>query len=41
MLADLEPHALPERVILCTYNELATMIMTEAFETLVRSPIAP
>src|SRR5512140_1042926 len=37
VLAELEPHALPERVILCTYNELATMIMTEAFEALVRS----
>ena len=41
VLAELEPHALPEQVILCTYNELATMIMTEAFETLTRSPVAP
>ena len=41
VLAELEPHALPERVILCTYDALATMIMTEAFEALARSPIAP
>jgi len=41
VLAELEPHALPERVILCTYDELATMIMTEAFEALARSPVAP
>jgi O-acetyl-ADP-ribose deacetylase len=41
VLAELEPHELPERVILCTYNALATMIMTEAFEALTRSPIAP
>ncbi|HEX2692379.1 MAG TPA: O-acetyl-ADP-ribose deacetylase [Kofleriaceae bacterium] len=37
VLAELEQHALPERVILCTYNALATMIVTEAFETLARS----
>jgi O-acetyl-ADP-ribose deacetylase (regulator of RNase III) len=41
VLAELEPHALPERVILCTYDTLATMIMTEAFEALARSPVAP
>jgi len=40
VLAELEPHALPERVILCTYDALATMIMTEAFETLTRSPVS-
>jgi O-acetyl-ADP-ribose deacetylase (regulator of RNase III) len=37
VLAELEQHALPERVLLCTYNALATMIVTEAFETLARS----
>ncbi len=41
VLAELEPHALPERVILCTYSALATMIMTEAFEVLTRSAGAP
>jgi len=41
VLAELEPHALPLRVILCTYDALATKIMTEAFETLTRSPIVP
>jgi O-acetyl-ADP-ribose deacetylase (regulator of RNase III) len=30
--AELEQHELPKRVILCTYNALATMITTEAFE---------
>jgi O-acetyl-ADP-ribose deacetylase (regulator of RNase III) len=29
--AELERHALPERVILCTYDLLATTIVTEAF----------
>jgi O-acetyl-ADP-ribose deacetylase (regulator of RNase III) len=28
--AELERHALPKRVILCTYDSLATMIVTEA-----------
>jgi len=41
VLAELEPHALPERVILCTYDTLATMIVTEAFEALTRTPTAP
>jgi O-acetyl-ADP-ribose deacetylase (regulator of RNase III) len=41
VLAELAPHALPERVILCTYDVLATMIMTEAFEALTRPPVAP
>lgn len=41
VLAELAPHALPERVILCTYGALATMIMTEAFEALARPPVAP
>lgn len=41
LLAELAPHALPERVILCTYDVLATMIMTEAFEALTRPPVAP
>lgn len=41
VLAELEPHALPERVILCTYDALATLIMTEAFAALARPPIAP
>ena len=41
VLAELAPHALPERVILCTYNALATMIMTEAFEAQTRSAGAP
>lgn len=41
VLAELEPHLLPERVILCTYDALATTIMTEAFDTLTRSPAAP
>lgn len=29
-------HALPERVIMCTYDSLSTMIMTEAYGTLKR-----
>jgi len=41
LLAELAPHALPERVILCTFDVLATMIMTEAFEALTRPPVAP
>ena len=41
MLAELAPHALPERVILCTYDARATLIMTEAFEALVQTPLAP
>ena len=41
VLAELEPHALPERVMLCTYDTLATLIMTEAYETLTRLPAAP
>jgi O-acetyl-ADP-ribose deacetylase len=31
VLAELASQPLPERVFLCTYDELATMIMTEAF----------
>ncbi len=34
VLAELTSHALPHRVILCTYDARATTIMTEAFETL-------
>lgn len=30
LLAELDGHALPERVVLCTYDALATMITTEA-----------
>jgi O-acetyl-ADP-ribose deacetylase len=30
----LEAHELPFKVIMCTYDTLATMIMTEAYETL-------
>jgi O-acetyl-ADP-ribose deacetylase (regulator of RNase III) len=30
--AELEAHDRPDRVILCTYDALATMITTEAFE---------
>lgn len=41
VLAALESQPLPERVILCTYDELATMIMTEALQTLTRPPAAP
>jgi len=40
VIAELEHHALPERVILCTYDTLATMIVTEAFEALTRAPTA-
>jgi O-acetyl-ADP-ribose deacetylase len=29
---ELEPHALPTRVVLCTYDTLATLIVTEALE---------
>ena len=31
IITELETHELPERVILCTYDSLATMIATEAF----------
>jgi O-acetyl-ADP-ribose deacetylase len=41
VLAELEAHALPQRVVLCTYDALATMIMTEAFEAIARAPTAP
>jgi len=41
VLAELAAHALPERVILCTYDAQATAIMTEAFGVLARSPAAP
>jgi O-acetyl-ADP-ribose deacetylase (regulator of RNase III) len=41
VLAELESQSLPERVILCTYDALATTIVTEAFEALTRSPTAP
>jgi O-acetyl-ADP-ribose deacetylase (regulator of RNase III) len=34
---ELESHALPERVILCTFDALATAITTEAFEALAHS----
>ncbi len=30
-------NALPAKVIMCTYDSLATTIMTEAYETLKRS----
>ena len=34
ILAELSAHPLPERVVLCTYDALATLITTEAFTAL-------
>ena len=34
--AELEPHELPRKVILCTYDTLATTVITEAYETFRR-----
>jgi O-acetyl-ADP-ribose deacetylase (regulator of RNase III) len=36
--AELDAHDLPRKVILCTFDALATMITTEAYETLRRQP---